>query len=190
MPSLRFVAGLAICRREAMIGLFQILAHGFPPRFTAQARYRAGLTAQALRIVGSEVAVGALQQFAGVNIPGKTEVLFAGQIEERGLDLLGREYRTGGTGQLVSFQFLERPAGRLRPDNPQVSTPAPPGVSVNPWQLPQLDDGWLGKSGSIRVLTCRSTQEPLNPNLPSRPHNGRKDKLLFFADAPANCARR
>ena len=106
MPTLRFVACLAVCCCEAMIGLFQILAHGFAPRFTAQARSRVCLTARALRIIRGEVAVGALQQFAGMSVPGKHKTLFAGQIEERGLYLLGRKYRTAGTGQLVAFQFL------------------------------------------------------------------------------------
>ena len=78
MPALRIVAGLAICRRQVMIRLLQVLAHGFPPRFAAQDRRRPGLAAETLGIIGGIMAVTALHQFAGVNIPGEMELWFAG----------------------------------------------------------------------------------------------------------------
>ena len=81
MPFLGVVTGLAICRRQVMIRLLQVLAHGFPPRFAAQDRRRPGFGAEALRIIGGVMAVTALHQFAGVNIPGEMELWFAGEIE-------------------------------------------------------------------------------------------------------------
>jgi hypothetical protein len=94
----RVVAGLAIGGREAMVRLLQVFAHGFPPRFAAQERGRGGGSGQALGIIGGVMAIGALQQFAGVNIPGEIKMLFAGQVEEGSRDLLWRKDRAGRPG--------------------------------------------------------------------------------------------
>ena len=64
------------------------------------------MTAQTLGIIGSIMTVGALEHFAGVHIPRKMEIFFAGEIEERFRDLLGGIDRPFGARQQVVFGGL------------------------------------------------------------------------------------